>query len=222
MSKSHKMTHAYIITGSDEVARRTRAEVLAGEILALAGQAVVPSTFTYVVPEKSISRERIAGVLHDLSMTAFGGDYRIIVIEGAEQLTPEAGNALLKSLEEPSDNVVFMLLAPTVARLMPTLRSRAQMVTAGATVSSLDDEKTTAAKYFFTQGIPERFAQIAQLADRGEQLALAEGLLHHSQQHKNYSFAAWLQEKFVKTQKSGNIRLLLEASAILAGSESRV
>ena len=221
MSKPHTMTHAYIITGSDEVARRTRAEVLAGEILALAGQAVVPSTFTYVVPEKSISRERIAGVLHDLSMTAFGGDYRIIVIEGAEQLTPEAGNALLKSLEEPSDNVVFMLLAPTVARLMPTLRSRAQMVTAGTTVSALYEEKITAAKHFFTQGIPERFAQIAQLADRGEQLALAEGLLHYSQQHKNYSFAAWLQEKFVKTQKSGNIRLLLEASAILAGSESR-
>ena len=222
MSKSHTTTHAYIITGSDETNRRARAEALAGEILARAGQAVAPTTFTYVVPEKSISRERIAGVLHDLSMTAFGGDYRIIVIEGAEQLTPEAGNALLKSLEEPSEHVVFMLLTPTVARLMPTLRSRSQIVSAGVMTSSQDEVMSSAATHFFTHGIPERFAQIAQLTDRGEQLAFAEGLLFYSQQRKNYSFAAWLQEKFVKTQKSVNMRLLLEASAVQAGGESRV
>lgn len=222
MNKARATTHAYIITGGDQAARREQAEILGSGILDQVGQQVSATTFTTVQPDKSITREQITGLLHDLSMTAFGGEHRIIIIEGAEQMTPEAGNALLKSLEEPPEHVVFILLAPTVARLMPTLRSRSQIVSVGVKQGLSGDSHDDRLHEFFSSTVTTRFAQIAQLTDRTEQLDFVQGLLRLSQQQRNFGFAAWLQERLVKTQKSGNIRLLLEASALVAGEGGRV
>lgn len=206
-------THAYIISGGDGGARRKKAEEIGRNIIEAINRRVAATTYSYVASEASISREQIAEVLHDLSMSAFGGDYRIIIIEDAQQMTPEAGNALLKLLEEPPDYVVFMLLVPTLARLMPTLRSRAQVLSIGVTPSVSDGSYEDALTEFFSHGVAARFAQIAQLSDRSEQLIFAQELLKTSQLRRSYTFAAWLQEKLIKTQKSGNMRLLLEASA---------
>lgn len=51
---------------------------------------------------------------------------RIVVIHQAESMTLGASNALLKTLEEPADNVLIFLLSDTPSRLLPTIRSRLQ------------------------------------------------------------------------------------------------
>lgn len=53
---------------------------------------------------------------------------RIVVIDQAESMRDEAANALLKTLEEPSGDTVFVLLAAQANRLLPTIRSRCQPV----------------------------------------------------------------------------------------------
>lgn len=54
--------------------------------------------------------------------------YQVYIIEEAEKLTPEATNALLKTLEEPPPGVVFLLLTAAPWGILPTVLSRCQLV----------------------------------------------------------------------------------------------
>ncbi len=75
----------------------------------------------------AIKVDQIREVLDFLSLSHMG-ENRIVIIDDAHTLNPQAANALLKSLEEPSENVYFILIAPELSQLMPTIRSRAQAV----------------------------------------------------------------------------------------------
>lgn len=54
--------------------------------------------------------------------------WRVIVLEDADRLTEHANNALLKSLEEPTPHTVWLLCAPSLEDLLPTIRSRCRHV----------------------------------------------------------------------------------------------
>ncbi len=56
------------------------------------------------------------------------GGFRVTIIEGAEKMTTEAQNSLLKLLEEPPDRAVFVLVSQNPSGLLPTVRSRCQVV----------------------------------------------------------------------------------------------
>lgn len=220
MKNSSLSTHALIITGGSREGRMHTARELGAGMVRRVGQGVSPTTFTSMHSAGSITREIVTGLLHDLSMSAFGGEFRIVIFEDAETMTPEAGNALLKMLEEPPENVACMLLAPTAAQIMPTLRSRSQIISIATESVQLEPDHPAAD--FFRQTIPQRFASIAELSDRSAQLEFAKQLLHISQVQQVYGFAGWMQQKLVQAQKSGNIRLLLETSAVIAGEVQHV
>lgn len=57
------------------------------------------------------------------------GRHRVIVVEDADRLTESAANVLLKPLEEPADATVFVLCAPSLEDVLPTIRSRCRLVT---------------------------------------------------------------------------------------------
>ena len=79
-------------------------------------------------PRVEISIDQIRQVQHSASLPPFEGRYRVYIIDGAELLSIEAANCLLKTLEEPADKVVFILLT-TNERLLPaTVISRCQRV----------------------------------------------------------------------------------------------
>jgi DNA polymerase-3 subunit delta' len=63
-------------------------------------------------------------VIEFAHLTAHRAGRRIIVVEPAENLNPAAANALLKILEEPPQDVLFLLVAQAAQRLLPTIRSR--------------------------------------------------------------------------------------------------
>jgi DNA polymerase-3 subunit delta' len=52
------------------------------------------------------------------------GGWRVVVMEDADRLTESAANALLKAIEEPGTRTVWLLCAPTLHDLLPTIRSR--------------------------------------------------------------------------------------------------
>lgn len=56
------------------------------------------------------------------------GRYRIILVEDADRLTEQSGNALLKALEEPTPRTVWLLCAPSLEDVLVTVRSRARHV----------------------------------------------------------------------------------------------
>ena len=69
---------------------------------------------------------RIADFLH---RTAAEGGWRVVVLDGAEDLNRNAANALLKVLEEPPPRAVLMLVCSAAGRLLPTIRSRCRRLT---------------------------------------------------------------------------------------------
>ena len=77
-------------------------------------------------PRVEISIDQIREMQHSSSLPPFEGNYKIFIINEAEIMSTEAANCLLKTLEEPEDRVIFILLA-TNDRLLPaTVVSRCQ------------------------------------------------------------------------------------------------
>jgi len=68
--------------------------------------------------------DQIRAVGHTMSLTAGEGGWRVIIVDGAEEMNPNAANALLKVLEEPPPRALLLLITHAPGRLLPTIRSR--------------------------------------------------------------------------------------------------
>ncbi|XOD70413.1 MAG: DNA polymerase III subunit delta' C-terminal domain-containing protein [Sodalis sp. (in: enterobacteria)] len=68
--------------------------------------------------------DNIRTIIDHIYDRASQGGRKIVLLSHAEHLTEQAGNALLKTLEEPPENTYFLLGCQTPAHLLPTLRSR--------------------------------------------------------------------------------------------------
>ena len=75
-----------------------------------------------------ISRQESREIIKDLSLKAFEGAYKVMIIWLPELMHPSAANAILKILEEPPDNTVFLLVTQNSEALLTTILSRTQMV----------------------------------------------------------------------------------------------
>lgn len=82
-----------------------------------------------IAPEKaSLGIDRIRALLAILSMKPFNARHRVVIIDQAQSLTAEAGNALLKALEEPPPGTIIILIAPQKADLLTTIVSRCRSI----------------------------------------------------------------------------------------------
>lgn len=78
--------------------------------------------------KRSISIDQIREVQHRLTTRPSMADKRIVIIDAADDLERGGANALLKSLEEPPQGTYFLLISHMSDRLLPTIRSRCQML----------------------------------------------------------------------------------------------
>ncbi|MEK7847572.1 MAG: DNA polymerase III subunit delta' [Chloroflexota bacterium] len=77
-------------------------------------------------PRTEISIDQMREVTSLAALPPFQGGHRVFIIDGAEHLSPAGANALLKTLEEPPPQVVFLLLSAAEGALLPTITSRCQ------------------------------------------------------------------------------------------------
>jgi len=68
------------------------------------------------------------GILETVPIKPYCSKYKIYIMEEAQLLTPQAQNALLKTIEEPPEYVVFLLLTNSTEMLLPTILSRCVML----------------------------------------------------------------------------------------------
>jgi DNA polymerase-3 subunit delta' len=80
---------------------------------------------------KSIPIEAVRALQHDASLSAHHGGYKVYVVDGAEALSLQAMDGLLKTLEEPPERVVIVLTCVDVGLLPQTVVSRCQVVKLG-------------------------------------------------------------------------------------------
>ncbi len=138
-----RLPHALLISGPRGVGKRSLADALVARTLCAApgetacgvchGCSMLASGYhpdlLRVEPEEGKRQIRI-DVIREVNafvaQTPQQGGYRVILIAPAEAMNQAAANALLKSLEEPGQRTLFVLLADIPSRLLPTIRSRCQ------------------------------------------------------------------------------------------------
>ena len=132
--------HSWLITGPPGSGRSVLAEAFAAALECPQGgcgschSCVLAKAGTH--PDITVlSTEKvqiaIAEVRDLVAQSAFGssmGKYRIMIIEDADRMAPLAANVLLKALEEPPANTIWILCAPSEVDMLPTIRSRVRKV----------------------------------------------------------------------------------------------
>ena len=96
------------------------------------------SYMTYAVDEKTgkvstvIKIDQVRALSEKLFLSHHGAGFKVAILQPADALNINAANSLLKTLEEPADNTVLILVSSQPGRLPPTIRSRCQQVRIGA------------------------------------------------------------------------------------------
>ncbi|HEY3053262.1 MAG TPA: AAA family ATPase [Thermoanaerobaculia bacterium] len=80
---------------------------------------------------KQISVDQIRDILSNAAMRPYEGRTKVFIIDPASALTGSGSNALLKTLEEPARDTIFILLTRSPDLLLPTIRSRSQAIYVG-------------------------------------------------------------------------------------------
>ena len=137
---TQEMTHAWIFTGPPGSGRSSAAIAFAQSLICPQGGCATcnqcRSAKSHAHPDVEIMRteglsikiEEIRELLTRTSWAPSMGGWRIVVMEDADRLTESAANALLKAIEEPGARTVWLLCAPTLHDILPTIRSRCRHI----------------------------------------------------------------------------------------------
>lgn len=141
-----RIANAYIFCGPEGVGKKLTALNFAKAIncsnpVGAAGCDTCPSCIKIdslnhpdvflATPEKaggSVKIDDIRAVIKDVGLKPYEAKKKVYIIDEANSLTEEAENALLKTLEEPSVNAALILITENPSDLLPTIRSRCQIV----------------------------------------------------------------------------------------------
>jgi DNA polymerase-3 subunit delta' len=134
------MTHAWLFTGPPGSGRSNAALAFAaalqcehggcGECHSCHNVAIGshPDVRVTRTEKLSIGVDDVRELVRTAALAPVGQRYQVMVIEDADRLTEPAANALLKAVEEPNARTVWLLCAPTVEDVLPTIRSRTRLV----------------------------------------------------------------------------------------------
>ena len=100
-------------------------------------------------PSKQIKIEQVRELQSFLAVGTHRAGRRVALVRPAEAMNTATANALLKSLEEPPPNTLFLLVSSQPARLLPTIRSRCQLVSLPAPTAEV------AIEWLATQGMQQ-------------------------------------------------------------------
>ena len=150
------MTHAWLITGPPGSGRSTLALAFAAAIVCPNGgcgecidcrnvAAGMHPDVEHVIPEGiNYKVEATRNLIERSSLLPTRSPWHVIVVEDVDRFRNDAASTLLKSLEEPPPATVWLLCAPTVDDVVPTIRSRCRHVAlTSPTFASISQQLTT-------------------------------------------------------------------------------
>lgn len=157
----------------------------------------------------NISKEESRNIIRDLSLKSFEGKYKTMIIWQPEYLHISAANGILKVLEEPPENTVFILVAYDHERLLTTILSRTQSLK----IPLFKDDEITATLISRFDADENKARQVAHLASGNMNEAFklinevvddSRGLFHNWMRNcYSHKFAELVKmsDEFAKTSK---------------------
>ncbi|WP_346355184.1 DNA polymerase III subunit delta' [Azotosporobacter soli] len=138
MTKAGRRPHAFLFSGPSGIGKALVAETFAAALLCQAAETPctrclscrqmrdgVHPDYLRIMPDgASIKIEQIRMLQKETALAPYSGGCRVVVIDGAETMTAPAANSLLKTLEEPEGDSVFILLTSAKQSMLPTVLSR--------------------------------------------------------------------------------------------------
>jgi DNA polymerase III subunit delta' len=137
--QSGRLAHAYLFDGPEGVGKKLVALALARAVFCREGHGCGscvacrkvdhhnhPDLHTLEPDGATIKIEQVRELQKELSYRPLEAPKKVCLIEAAERMNPAAGNALLKTLEEPSGDALIILLSSHPEKILPTIRSRSQ------------------------------------------------------------------------------------------------
>ncbi len=137
----NKISHAYLLCGPRGTGKTTTARIIAKSLNCANGPTLEPcgecpsckdianSTPIDVIEIDAASNRKVEdarNILEKIQFVPVNGRYKIYIIDEVHMLTPEAFNTLLKTLEEPPENVIFILATTEPHKVLDTIISRCQ------------------------------------------------------------------------------------------------
>ncbi|MDE5977013.1 MAG: DNA polymerase III subunit delta' [Turicibacter sp.] len=185
--RKNRLVHAYILEGAKGVGKLFVAKNFAKMLLCESKEQICGTCRScqmieasghvnvYMIrPEgNSIKKEQIQTLQSEFSKMAAENSAKVYIIEEADKMSASAANSLLKFLEEPMPNTYALLLTENKQMLLPTIRSRAIVLS----FKSLPREELV--KQYCEAGVNQYAAIVASLTqnlDEGVKLAESEGL----------------------------------------------
>ena len=138
--ETQEMTHAWLFTGPPGSGRSSAAVAFAQALVCAnsgcgtcnecqsAANGSHPDVEIIRTEGLSIKVEEVRELLTRVAWAPSMGGWRVVVMEDADRLTESAANALLKAIEEPGNRTVWLLCAPTLHDVLPTIRSRCRHI----------------------------------------------------------------------------------------------
>ncbi|MCR5530629.1 MAG: DNA polymerase III subunit delta' [Lachnospiraceae bacterium] len=139
--RNHQVSHAYIFEGDDGIGKQTMAFAFAASLQCKEGGTEPCGRCLSCLQMESGNQPDVVWVTHEKSIISVGdvresicapiaikpyaGPYKIFLVDEAEKMNEQAQNALLKTLEEPPDYSVIILLTNNREAFLPTILSRA-------------------------------------------------------------------------------------------------
>ena len=209
-----RLGHAYLISGPPGSGKRGLASDLSNLVAAAKSDDVfaAPPAGVFLAEPESKSRriviDQIRALEHVLQMRSSNGHRKVAIIADADRLQPQAANAFLKTLEEPPNDSLLILLSAMPEVLPDTIRSRCVAVPlAAAEERTLSGEETELIQFLGQvaeskgQGIQPAY-QLARgfhrlLAQMREaiQEENAAALKRDETRYRNTTDGAWLDER---------------------------
>jgi len=185
--KKERLSHAYLFTGPKGVGKETTAwaflfhlfcekdrENPCGECRACKKlEKEIHPDVKIVYPEKrEITIGQIRETINFLRYRPLETQYKVILIREADKMNLEAGNALLKSLEEPPSYAIFILTTENFSKLLPTIISRSQIVRFRSLPKEVISEFLKK-RFLFEDKVAETLAEIS-FGSIGKAITIAE------------------------------------------------
>jgi len=123
--EENKLHHGIIIAGKKGIGKASFIKQFCQKILHSSGEANADFRVVEKVDDKkSIGIEEIRKQSEFLNQTSAISEYKFLIIDSACELTNQASNSLLKTLEEPKNNNFLILITHNLSKIIPTIRSR--------------------------------------------------------------------------------------------------